>query len=388
MKVICENCGATNPALSTFCANCDGFLGWAHGQGRGAVPSRPTPEPERGPGGSVTPIPTTDRAPVRGWVSADPTTVPLPTLDGQRQTPARTEDPEPEVAPRTPGQEAQRHTGAVAPEPDPRPVLPGAPRCPNCANPLDPSWRFCHRCGRVLSAPAAAKALEAIPTEPATRSWWRRWVDSDERATRRAYRRSLPPLYRWRRVVLTLVAVVVAGLVLSMVGRNPMAFAVSIWHELRDDVVEVSARATTLPTSADPKGALAANAVDHNRSTAWTVPWQQPPAGAACGRITNSATLRLEFPSTRVRKIAIISGVSDPSIRALQLLPKTVFVSTAAGPCLSVALTRVDSPQVLDLDSVDPTTTLTVQVVETFPATDPRVQRVVSLTEVVVLARP
>lgn len=392
MKVICENCGAANPATSTFCASCDGFLGWAQGQGPGQrpEPARPTPEAERGPGAAVVPTPTLDPTPGPGSGSAEPKTLPLPTLGGLPQTHALTGDSEPaEVAARSPGLEAHPHPGARAAEPDPRRALPAAPPCPHCANPLDPSWRFCHRCGGVLTAPPMAVARPAAPGAPAKAPWWRHWAGSEERATRRAYRRSLPPLYRWRRVGLTVGAVTVAGLVLALVGRNPVAFAMSTWHELRDDVVEVApVRAITMPASPDPKGTLAASAIDRNRSTAWTVPWQPPPTGTSCGRIANSATLRLEIPPTRVRKLGLVTGASDPSIRALQLLPKTLFVSTASGRCASVPLTRADTLQVLDLDSVETTTTLSIQIAETFPATDPRVQRVVSVTEVVVLARP
>ncbi len=191
---------------------------------------------------------------------------------------------------------------------------------------------------------------------------------------------------------MALAAALVLGAVVAFtrIGSNPIAFAASTWWELRDEVVEVEhVRASTVAGGAPAQAtADAASAVDRNLSTAWSVPWTAPARGTPCDQLATGGSLQLELPPTRVRKLRVVSGVVDPSKRSLQLLPKTLFVSTSAGRCTAVALDRTDAAQVLDLDSTDPTGQVTIGVAETFEPNDPRATHVVSLTEVSLWARP
>ena len=79
---------------------------------------------------------------------------------------------------------------------------------------------------------------------PVTRStqrstWWTRLWDSKDRVARRAYRRSLPPLYRWRRVIIAVLALGLVGGGLAVVGRSPKAFVQARYYDVRRTLVPV-----------------------------------------------------------------------------------------------------------------------------------------------------
>ena len=222
MEVICELCGAANPPGSRFCRGCDAFLAWGDA--------------------GTTPAPTRGRDVVGGSVSRrprDPYAMPdgLPTIRG------------PDGA-----RPASSWAGSAAsPEPvrtSPAHIAPlrvaGNLRCGYCGSPVDASWRFCRRCGHPTHrSPESSPAEGTAP--PARQRWWRSRSTAEERAARAAYRRSLPPLYRWRRVALAAALVLGAVVAFTRIGSNPIAFAASTWWELRDEVVEVEhVRASTV----------------------------------------------------------------------------------------------------------------------------------------------
>ena len=63
--------------------------------------------------------------------------------------------------------------------------------------------------GAACPAPRHADRPCRAPREQ--QSWWQRFRDPTDRRARREYRRSLPPLYRWRRVLIGLLVIACAA---------------------------------------------------------------------------------------------------------------------------------------------------------------------------------
>ena len=233
---------------------------------------------------------------------------------------------------------------------------------------------------------------ESLPAPPAPRRrWWHRFSDSEERRSRRAYRRSLPAFYRWRRWIFALAAVLVVVVGSLVVGRDPTQFVRSVWHDVRGDVVTIDdVSAAAEPEGSDLPGFPAPNAVDGDDGTAWSTAWTQRAPGSQCSAISGSGTVTLTFsPATRVRELRVVSGVTDPSQRPLQLLPRVLFVTTSDQVCRVVGgIAQGATPQRLPFDSEVPVTSLRIAVAETHEATDARAQSAVSLTQVTLMARP
>ncbi len=354
----CSACGERNPAGSQFCLFCGVYLGWE--------------ERSKDPG-STTPA--------------------VHPPNGSHSTAADAS----EVRPRSTGGPATEELAVRPPPTAPLPVVGvgGVPEaagvdCPDCHTPNDRDRRFCRRCGTALHPPVGAPS-PARPRLP----WWRRlWLrigNPEERAARRSYRRSLPGLYRWRRRVLVLLALLVVGGGLTIAGRNPARLVTSAWHDVRGDVVQVDdVSAVTVLAKGATEKTPAGFAVDGDSSSAWTTAWVVPAAAPACGASTGTAGLRLTFPDTRVREIRLVAGVTDPSQRPLELLPKTVHITASDGSCVTAELSRSATAQTVPLDTGEPVSSLTVTVASTYPAKDPgqRTRAQVSLTEVSIWSRP
>jgi hypothetical protein len=237
--------------------------------------------------------------------------------------------------------------------------------------------------------PLHRREFPSAPPAP-RRRWWHQFTDSEHRRSRRAYRRSLPAFYRWRRWILTLVAVLVLVVGTLVVGRNPVQFVRSTWQDLRGDVVTVDdVRATAEPEGSELPGFPAPNAVDGNDGTAWSTDWTQRAPGSKCSALSGSGAVTLAFPATRIRELRVLTGLTDPSQRSLQLLPRVLFVTTSHQGCWRVdGITQGATTQRLPFDSEVPVTSLRIAVAETYEAADPRAKGVVSLTQVTLMARP
>src|SRR3712207_5008939 len=118
---------------------------------------------------------------------------------------------------------------------------------------------------------AAASSTPAPTAARGFRAWWANRFDNRDRAARREYRRSLPALYRWRRVLISLGLIVglVAGL--TVAGSNPVGFVVDRYHDVRGTTVGVPVTGVaveppdaTVPKS-DPK------ALTDGTVAAWTM---------------------------------------------------------------------------------------------------------------------
>ena len=110
--------------------------------------------------------------------------------------------------------------------------------------------------------------------------WWDRFWDSGDRAARRSYRRSLPPLYRWRRVLIGLLvlASVIGAVVLT--NGSPRAWARDRWSDVfyRDRLQEVWVSEVFIePADATVNGAP--QMLVDNDADAWTMKWTAGPMG-------------------------------------------------------------------------------------------------------------
>lgn len=320
----CGECGESNPSDSAFCLLCGAYLGWNEpGKGPQVDVARPTPTAEAVP--SVT--------------GARPATG-AETQAAAPQQPLTTSSPLPTT----------RST-----------AVPGKNPCPSCGHPNDVGRRFCGRCGFVLVTPTPAQR-ERAPAPAAGRWMW--WGDPKERAARRAYRRSLPPLYRWRRVIVGLVLVVLVGAVLSVLDNNPVAWLRDRWTAWTADLVPIP----DVAARADPQGSVAAtyavaSLTDSDRRTAWATPW---PAGtetaSSCGASSVGGVVLTWSPAARVYRIDVRAGLaSDDDQRNNQFQPARVDISIA-GECVKMPLGPGAGWQQQSVDVKAPVSTLTLTV--------------------------
>nr|WP_281497225.1 zinc ribbon domain-containing protein [Ornithinimicrobium sp. F0845] len=263
------------------------------------------------------------------------------------------------------------------------PAVTSGRACPNCGHENGPDRRFCGHCGQVLATGAPARG-----PEPRRRGWWSRLLRSDTRLARRAYRRSLPPLYRWRRVGVTaLIAAVVLG-GFAVVGSDPVGWTMDRWYDVTnrlDPVRDVGAQA--LPEDSvigdnDPNGLL-----DADPTTAWVTGWTPPEGRPSCGDGRGGRVV-LTFPETRVRELHVITGVTDPSDRPLQHIPTQLHVQLPDGTCRTVDLTRAPELQEVPFDTERAVGRLTISIGETYTGDDERIQDVAGLSQLTLLARP
>lgn len=350
MEDVCSVCGATNSTDVQFCTVCGEYLQWSED----VVQTRP---------GTAVPVPVPGpRAP-----SPDPAeaSTPVPAAPPTAAAP-RTEEP---VAARTATLEvAPRASGTAVP-------------CPACGHGNDPGLHFCSRCGQTLvEEPAAAPRSQDTA--------WRRMLEQRDRSARRAYRRSLPPLYRWRRVVIAVLVpvLVVGGLV--AVGQHPVRWGQERWWDLRGTTVQMTGlTARTNPPEASARDSDPASLVDGTQQ-AWSEPWNPPAEGTTCGGASATGTAVLTFAPTRVRAIEVNAGLpaANPD-RLLQFRPQAVGVRFDSGPCRSFTLADTADAQRLVVDSEVPVTSVSLGFDTTYPARSDG-EPVLSITEITLWSRP
>ena len=251
--------------------------------------------------------------------------------------------------------------------------------CPSCGLQNTPDRRFCARCGYgfASSMPAAASAGAGQGFGNAA---------AQARAARKAYRRSLPPLYRWRRVIIGVLVAALAGAGLVITRRDPIGVAQAGWYALNKRYVKV----TPVQASVQPEGASApgsnVGAVVDSSVQEWTMTWQ-PSAGSTCGAARGTGTIVLSFAPTRVRRIQILPGLdkSNPQ-RPLQPLPQDIGITFDDGVCHPFTLTKKEE-QLLTVDSRTETSTVRIGI-GSISAPGPDAPALVSITEIVVQAFP
>lgn len=330
---VCTACGERNPAGSAFCLYCGVYLGW----------DQQTAE-ELG----------------------EPTSV-------ASQVPRQA----------TPAVEPQYEDVSGRPKP-------GEAACPQCGVPNAVTLRFCSKCGKALrpSLPSSQG-----PTAVARQSWWQRlWDPKDEKA-RRDYRRSLPPLYRWRRVIVGIVGIAVVLVGLSVVGKNPVTWAKDRVNDVRgtlvtvDPVVFAGAPAQSVaPDYSAP--ALGTAPLDDAWATAW-VPTALAPLDGCTGKAAAKGMVTLTFKEpVRVRRLDVRAGLPAANAkRALQFRPSVLLVMYE-GRCTELQVKDSSDLQQLKLDTGVPVKQLLIAVGGTYPARPDAAENLTALTSVAVLSRP
>jgi hypothetical protein len=354
VNVVCGECGETNRSGTEFCIFCGHFLAWD-----------PNSEPSS-PAGLEVPA---DHPGWRPPQSLRATGQSAP--DGGQQVP-----PHPKSA-------FQPRTSSAVPSQ-------GQPGCPDCGRPNDVNRRFCTACGRQLVA-SPGRVLGHSVERSGWRRWWERLWDTKERSARRAYRRSLPPLYRWRRVLIGLLALVLVGggaVALRQSPRDPVASAVEKWYETRNRNRFITV--DNVQASLDParRKQRVGRLVDNSRD-AWTTPWPGE-KGSDCQPPEGVSVIVLTFPRTRIQRMDFYSGLSEKlSDRPQQFRPKKLGIRFDAGPCRSIDLSE-DKYEHLDvvIDSGRPVNSMRIAVESAHKPTGDGPQKRLSIAEVSLETHP
>ena len=379
--MICEDCGESNKAGAQFCLFCGAYLEWQ--------------EPDDAGANEVTQqLPSTAAAPVpvaKPPVAAPPAAAP----PAVAAAPAARQEPRPAPPVQPPSQATRPDRPVHQPTPvDLTPDEPlisqpaaGRPRsCPRCGRPVDAKRRFCGHCGEQFVKPGAAAPVTR-PTQKRD-TWWSRLWDSKDRAARLAYRRSLPPLYRWRRVIISVLALALIGGGLTVIGRFPKAFFMARYYDLRKTLVVVpGVQAEIIPPDASAADSTPDALVD-GTAKSWKMAWTPTTQGSPCGAQQTTPVIQLSFAPTRIRVIDMRAGLLQKDTgRQFQFRPKTIWVAYA-DHCEDVTLQDVER-QPITLDTKNPVDSIRIGV-QTAYAPDPPegAQQVLAFTEITLKSRP
>lgn len=364
---VCDDCGERNPAGTQFCHLCGHYLGWTDEEE--ATSDRPEPA---GPQAAPSSQPADDEPPV-GLDEEAPSAVSQPRVVEQAMA-ARADTPVPS------------HASTAAAEPPTSVSI----ACPACGQRNDLGRTLCSRCGHVLR-PRDDQADSKV-TSP-KRGWWARLWDTDARAARRAYRRSLPSRYRWFRAAMAALAVGGAAALALALTRDPIGWVRETWFDVRDETVAVTGvSATTSPEPAVVEGFEGANAVDGDITSAWGIAWPADTLGAqSCGeaRGLGSLVLALDEPA-RVRQILLLAGLDENDAdRDRQFRPKEIDVAWTDGGCVRLQLDDTGDAQTRDLDTGAAVQELTLTIASAHPPdSDSQLIERVSITELRLLRQP
>jgi hypothetical protein len=361
----CDSCGAKNPPDTQFCGHCGAYQSWE---------------------GNSSPASTIDEGNDDSPTGPSSTAHPNGELRGSEQPDGLSEGEEPDTA--------VFASGATTPVPvlvrsavsSPAAVVPSEPRqCPLCRRINDPALRFCAKCGQSL-VPEVRGAAKGSSNRD--RGWWWRLFDTKNRASRRAYRRSLPLLYRWRRAVIAVLVLAGVGGGLAAIGHNPKSFVMARYYDLRRTLVEVpDVRPSVVPAKATLKRSTPAALTDLTEA-AWTMSWQPQAQGDSCGGAPGTGVILLTFAPTRIRQVVVRAGLPpEDSSRLLQARPKSIGVSFDGGVCRRFVLTNGPDRQLLAVDSAVDVTTIRIGVDSAYPSA-PDGQASLSITEILLKARP
>jgi hypothetical protein len=171
---------------------------------------------------------------------------------------------------------------------------------------------------------------------------------AQDRAARKAYRRSLPPLYRWRRVI---IGVAVAALLIAagvLLRSDPVGIVKGAWYGLRQEYVWVKpVQATVIPAEATAPKSDPAALVDESENE-WTMNWT-PTGESACGPAPGTGFVVLTFAPTRIRLIQIAPGLAESNPqRKLQPLPHVMGIAFDDGNAIGEPDSHAQSAGIQD----------------------------------------
>jgi len=376
IDLVCEVCGTANPPGTEFCTNCNSYLAWD----RSVLVSPPAGRSKPGPPAPHPPAPPTNYPPD------------APTVDysnaGYAQGYPDPGYPDPGYAqgyvdqgyPDQGGYADQGYYGGgYAPTVDQSAYADFT--CPTCGRVNPATRRFCSRCGYAFFSSEAADPYAG------TGGGWGASEAAQDRAARREYRRSLPPLYRWRRVIIGVLVVVLAGVGAVTLGRDPVGIIKGGWYTLTRQYLKVSpSQAQVVPAEATAANSDPAALIDGS-VVEWTMNWS-PTQESACGPAAGTGVIVLSFPPARIRQVQIFSGLDkDNPQRDLQWLPKAVGLSFDSGPCQSITLNESPEGQTFQIDSEKPVTQLQMGIGSATPG-GADAAPLISITEVVLKSFP
>ncbi|QNE21549.1 hypothetical protein F1D05_31035 [Kribbella qitaiheensis] len=358
---VCTACGERNPAGSAFCLYCGVYLGW----------DQATAE---------------ERPPVR-QAAGEPTLIASQHPDQSRQPTSQSGQPtshsDQALRPAPPVSEPQYEDTSGRPKA-------GEVACPQCGVPNAVTLRFCSKCGKTLRP---SLFTSPGPTAVAGQSWWQRLWDPKDRKTRRDYRRSLPPLYRWRRVIVGVGGIAAVVVVLSVVGKNPVGWAKDRVNDVRGALVAVDpvVFAGAPPQSVAPDYnalALGTAPLDDAWATPW-VPTTLAPLDGCTGKAAAKGMVTLTFKDpVRVRRLDVRAGLPAANAkRALQFRPSVLLVMYE-GRCSELQVKDSSDLQQLKLDTGVPVKQLLIAVGSTYPARADAAENLTALTSITVQSRP
>lgn len=388
--VICGDCGETNKPGTEFCMFCGAYLGWQEGENRDESNDVTERLPTQPPAPVSTPAearPTRSTGATRAEAPASPTPAGA-TTSGRARTGARPTAPTPaDTESARPTHQPTPVEASVSAPPEARPAEPLVPSsCPTCGRAVEGARRFCGHCGEQFIRPGTNAPITR-PTKKRD-TWWSRLWDSKDRVARRAYRRSLPPLYRWRRVIIAVLALGLIGGGLTVVGGSPRAFVLARYHDVRKTLVTVpGVTAQIIPPEASAPDTTPAALVD-GTAKAWQMEWTSSTRGSRCGVTPTTAVIQLSFARTRIREIDMRAGLlaNNPN-RPMQFRPQQIWIAYA-DQCVERSLDNVERQKVL-LDTEFPVDSLRIGVITALPPDQPAgAQQVLSFTEITLHSRP
>ena len=346
IELICEVCGTSNPPGTEFCTNCNSYLAWDR-----TAMSKPAGQPSK----PTQPVANPVQPPPQEWIAQST----------------------PRAARPTSASPNQKGTAAGAPTQEQPAYM--EKTCPKCGT-VNPGTRhFCSHCGHQFfsSDPGYAADTHVPPRSQA----------AQDRAARKAYRRALPPLYRWRRVILV-VLLVVLGLTAGLeLGRDPVGIVKGGWYSLTRQYVSVQdIHATVEPSKATARRSNPAALVD-GTTKAWTMNWApRSTSDCAAPEGTGVVVLTLDGPA-RIRLIQVAPGLdkSNPQ-HDVQALPTLLGITFDDGKCNPVKLTNEEGQQEIFLDSEKAVNKVRISIAQA--SVPPDGQRQVSLTEVILKTYP
>ena len=407
IDLVCESCGASNPPGSEFCSTCDSYLAWdrsAPPSGRPAAtppvatspatspwtPPAVHPDPSYAPGADYPTqvaatetwqaAPTTHAGPAHLTPDDSPTAYTGPAYTGPANADPGYANPgyaDPAYA--DPGYTDPGYTDpAYGTSGDGQAGYPDF-SCPHCGEVNPGTRRFCQRCGYAF--------YSSQPADVHAGGWSAAELAAHDREARRAYRRSLPPLYRWRRVLITVLVLAVLAAMAVVLRRDPVGVLKGTWYGLTRTYVTVTGiQAVVEPADAASPPTTPAALVDSSVEE-FTMKWT-PSAVSTCDAAPGTATIVLRFPPARVRQLQVVPGLdlSNPQ-RARQPLPKLLGVRFDGGPCTPVPLSNAPTQPAAKLDSGRPVTEMRIGIADAYPA-GADAQPLISITELIVKAYP
>jgi hypothetical protein len=373
IDLICEACGESNPPGTEFCTNCNNYLAWDRSTPvrpvrNAATPLTQTPPPSTATGSYPAPA-----GPANDWTTEAPTA-------GY---------PEGGYAPQESDDQGSYDTGyyddeaASTSSENAPPAQTGYEdlTCPDCGRVNPGTRRFCSRCGYAFFS-----SDEPGPYYD-TGSSWAMSEAARDRAARREYRRSLPPLYRWRRGLIALLVVALGTAGVVIVDESPIRIAKDGWYRLNKAYVKVAPiQATVVPAERTAAGSDPANLVDGTQKE-WTMSWS-PAQDSSCGPAAGTGEIVLTFAPTRIRRIQIMPGLDEHNpLRGRQPLPKTLAVSFPQGKCTTITLDTQPRQRAVNFDSQEPVTELRIGI-SSAQSGGADALPLISITEIILTAYP